>query len=623
MARRSILAAFGISILSVATLAFAHPEPILDALWCPNSPPERVGTLARAVDVAVGQTPPKDAGAVVETLLAAWASGGQADASTVERLLRSLDLSSGAKEDELVAVLKQAGAKYSRGADAFERLVRERLDMARFDRVNAYVEQVMREFPIGVDVALRTGSSAKRHLELKTGAPQTSGYRLLFSDDDVTFVGAKAVSAAARLNQLIATGGLGGAKVKGFDLNDLKNLRGLDLLGLEFMESEKFLGESGLGGIKVETLPKGVVIAEKGKPGLLAEPLVDFVEARKGSLLANMFDEKEIALAVRKYGALTMVGSCERQIVDVHKGWDKLSDSDRVKYVLRQQIALNESGALRSVGKQDQAFINGQINQLKKLRETTNLRLTDEDRKWLVSLRRTNVQFAFMEIPYKMTPILRAAEASGRSLAGNPEVRKAMDELATGFALMRKNALALTEQEILENLRIIAGEDQALYRMLYTSFQQSEDMIEAVDRWVKTGGTRESWLRMLLEQPNAEKRAAMTQARKALMKGKSEEKGLSAMERLFGNSQGDGFLVKMIRNPRGIQFLSQAMVVAGGVAFLDGMASRHEQHTLGADLSDAAFCRWIFPPAAWASSRASRWAWTSRRPCCSSRTRSI
>ena len=496
--------------------------------------------------------------------------------------------------------------------------------MARFDRVNACVEQVMREFPVGVEVALRTGSSAKRHLELKTGAPQTSGYRLLFSDDDVTFVGAKAVSAAARLNQLIAAAGLGGAKVKGFDLNDLNNLRGLDLLGLEFMESEKFLGEAGLGGIKGETLPKGVVIAEKGRPGLLAEPLVDFVEARKGSLLANMFDEKEIALAVRKYGALTMVGSCERQIVEAHEGgWAKLSDSDRVKYVLREQIALNESGALRTVGQQDQGFIDGQINRLKKLRETPDLRLSKDDLKWLASLRRTNVQFAFMEIPYKMKPILRAAEASGRSLAGNPEVRKAMDELAAGFALMRRNALALTTEEILDNLRIIAGEDQALYRMLYTSFQQSEDMIEAVDKWVRIGGTRESWLQMLLEQPNAEKRAAMTQARKALMKGKPEEKGLSAMERLFGNPQGDGFLVKMIQNPQGSSSCPRPWSWPAGwpswMAWPVVMSNARWERTSAKRPSSC----WIFRPAAWASSKPSRRAWTSRRPCCSSRTRSI
>ncbi|MCX6543211.1 MAG: BatD family protein [Acidobacteria bacterium] len=597
MVRRSIVAAFGISILSIATAAFAQHEPILDALRSSNSLPERVAAPARADDAPVAQIPPKDTSAITETLLGAWATSGQADAATVERVLRSVDLSRGTREEEdgVVAILKKAGAKYAGGADAFESLVRERLDAARFSKVNRLVQQVMGEFK-GVDAALRTGSSAKRHLELLKGAPRADGYRYLFSDDDITFVGAEAVSASARLNELIRGEGLGGAKVKGFDLSHLKELGGLDLLGLELMESEKFLGEAGLGGIKAETLTKGVVIAEKGKPGLLAEPLKDFVDARKSSLLATMFDEKGFVEAVRKYGALTMVGSCERQIVDVHGGWDKLSDPDKVKYVLREQMALNESGALRTVGKQDQVFIDDQIRELKKLRGTANLHLTGKDLDWLVSLRRTNVRFAFMEIPYKMTPILRAARAAGRSLAGNPEVRKAMDELATGFALMRRNALALTEEEILENLRIIAGGDQALYQTLSTSFYQADDMIEAVDQWVKGGGTRESWLKMLLEQPSAKQRAAMTEARKSLMQGKPEEKGLAAMERLFANPQGDGFLVKLIQNPRGIKFLSQAMVVAGGVAFLDGMATRHDQGKLGNDLSDAAFFLLDFPP---------------------------
>lgn len=40
-------------------------------------------------------------------------------------------------------------------------------------------------------------------------------------------------------------------------------------------------------------------------------------------MLADLMDDSAVRATVQKFGAPTVVGSCERQIVQTHAGWEK------------------------------------------------------------------------------------------------------------------------------------------------------------------------------------------------------------------------------------------------------------------------------------------------------------
>ena len=369
----------------------------------------------------------------LDRLLNQWAAAGAPSEEMVAGVMSQIDLRNADLEKDLVERIQQAGkARGASAGAAFENEVKLALDQYRFAQVQKVLDSVYAKYGGGLEAAVRTGSSGVRHMNM--GAQTAPApYRFLFSDDDISFVGRRGVEAAEAFNAGIRNAGLGKVKVSGFDLITLKNVRSLDLTALDLLEPEKFLGASGLGGIKKEMLKNGAVIAKNAGSGMAAtaEPLAAFVEAKESAMLAELLDEKAIVGVVEKYGSMTMVASCERQIVEAHGGWDKLTPPERAKYVLRQRLALRQSGALRDIASLGGPAIEAEIAWLQKLKAAGTL--TPQENAYLLSMRGENVRLAFAEIPTKLNPILAAAEADGRSLAANPQVRKAIEELATGL----------------------------------------------------------------------------------------------------------------------------------------------------------------------------------------------
>lgn len=509
----------------------------------------------------------------VGRLLQEWAAAGSPSPDVVAAVFGQIDITKAEYEAELLQEIHAAASLRPPGAGpaAFEREVRLALDQHRFTQVQKALDKVYAVYGKDLEAVVRTGSSGIRHLNMDGYLEKGSGYRMLFSDDDISFVGKRSVEAASMFNKELANAGLSRVKVNGFDLLTLKNVRNLDLVALDLLDPEKFLGASGMAAIKGEMLKNGAVIAKNTGSGLgnTAERLAAFVEAKKSAMLAELMDEKAIAGVVRKYGSMTMVASCERQIAEAHGGWDKLTAPEKVKYVLRQRKALKESGALRDIAELGASNIDAEIEYLENLKKAGAL--TERENLSLLTMRQENVRLAFKEIPRKLNPLLEAATADGRSLAANPEVRKAIEELATGFALLRNSEAAVPATQILEELRRVAGDSREVYSVLYTAYEQGQDLLEMAEHWKNTGGTRVSFVEMLERTANRAERLAQARMRKAAKAGVAEEKSLSVLEELLGTPEGDSLFLQMAKNPAAKRYLVAALGTVGGAAILKSM----------------------------------------------------
>ncbi len=532
----------------------------------------------------------------VTRLLELWARSGEPDQIIINRLLAKIEITSKKAEEELIAKMTAAGAQFPGGAPAFVEKVRDTLDRTRYARVDSAIQEVLEEFGNELEGVIRTGSSGQRYLQLKGAGQGSSSYRTLFSDDDISFVGKKAQEAARRLNSILEREGMGALKVRGMDLGGLKNIRGIDLTALDMLEPEKFLGESGMGSLKPEMMEKGAVIAERSSGGMAMRPspLRQFVESKKSRMIADLIDDKAVKATVEKFGALTLVGSCERQIVSAHGGWQNLSDPEKVKYVLRQRLALTESGAMKNIAEEGVSFSQATLAKLRELKNKAML--TPEELQWVSNLRAQNIDLAFKEIPQKLTPIIEAAEKNGYSLARSPQARRMMDELTTGFALMRDRVIDIPEAEMIAKLKSMAGENKELYSMLYTSFQQSKDLVQMLDQWIASGGTRDAFLEMLLKAEGRLARLQQVMARRAKKVGQQEARTLTAIEEMLGTELGDNFVVKMIKNPAAKKVVLAALVATGGALALKAMYESWSRGSFQEDLSGAAFGLMEFVP---------------------------
>jgi tetratricopeptide (TPR) repeat protein len=541
----------------------------------------------------------------VQTLFENWAQNGTANTEVIDAVLKNIKINSKEAEDLLVSQIKTAGEKYTGGSTSFLGEVLDQLDKRRFQKVQSALQQVLLVHDKGLEAVIRTGSSGLRHIQLNGGPNPIGQYRALFSDDDISFVGTKAIEAADMFNNILADQGLDRLKVKGFDLLHLKNVRQIDLTALDLMDPEKFLGEAGLGSIKGEMLEKGAVIAQKTGTTveLTSTKLSAFVEAKKSQMLADLLDEGAIKEAVKKYGSMTMVASCERQAFETHS-WETLADPEKAKYILRQRLALQESGALRSIAGLDPETITAQITRLRELKSKPNMGAEDLD--WLLTIRKENVILAFKEIPQKMEPIIALAELEGRSIASNPEIRKAISELTTGFALFKTGKVPVPEEQILAALKQIAGGDHTpLYDLLYTSYQQSKDLLEVVEQWTKSGGSRQAFLDMLVASESKLARLQAIRARNARKTtAVAEKETLTALEEMVGTDLGDTFIMKMLKNPNAKRVVFGTMAVVGGGYLLKTMYSSWSKGTFQDDLSDAAFALIDFAPGGMSIKRA-------------------
>jgi len=267
----------------------------------------------------------------ITTALEKCAATNFKDQAAITRIFVLLDITTKEHENKFLEKIATVAESHRLNTAKFVNKLKDLLDKKRFKKVNALLEQVYKHYGKGLNVVVRTGSSGYRHLQLARKRTNHAGYRLLFSDDDISFVGKEAVGAAKYFNELLEREGLEKLKVKGFDIVHLKNIRNIDLNLLNLLESEKFVGEAAMSGIKKEMLVKGAVIAENqgGKLVAHAEPLSAFIKNKVDNVLANELSEKAIRGIVKKRGAMTMIGSCERQITGAHGGWEKLSDEHK------------------------------------------------------------------------------------------------------------------------------------------------------------------------------------------------------------------------------------------------------------------------------------------------------
>ncbi|MBK7707517.1 MAG: hypothetical protein IPJ30_17625 [Acidobacteria bacterium] len=534
-------------------------------------------------------------------LLEVWARTGGADDAILDGLMRSLDITKKELEDAFLAKCAAAGKDFPGGASAFTSRVRDALDRRRYAKVDAAIKEVIGRFGDDLEGVIRTGSSGQRYLQINRKGAGSSSYRDLFSDDDISFVGRKGSEAASLLNEILEREGLLSLKVKGMDLGTLRNVRGIDLTALNLLEPDKFLGESGMASLRPEMLDKGAVIAQisGGKMTMQVGSLRNFVEAKKSRMIADVLDDKAVIQTVQRFGSLTLVGSCERQIVQTHGGWDNLADAEKVKYVIRQRRAVATSGAAKNLANETAEGSERLLAELAALKDKVSrpgVSLTSAEVSRLQALRNESIDLAFKEIPYTLAPVIEAAEKNGISLANSPQVRRTMNELTTGFALLRDRILDLPEDQVIAKLKSLAGENKELYSLLYTSFEQSKDLVQTLDQWIASGGTREAFLDMLVKAENRLARLQEIAARKAKKAGTAEAKTLTALEEMLGTDLGDSFLIKMAKNPAAKKVVLATLVATGGAAMLKVMYDSWSRGTYKDDLSNAVIAIIEFVP---------------------------
>ncbi|WP_148208394.1 tetratricopeptide repeat protein [Solidesulfovibrio magneticus] len=487
--------------------------------------------------------------------------------------------------------------------DAFRARILEELDARRFAQVDDILREATTRFP-NLEAAVRTGSSGLRHL----GKDSEGGYRPLLSDDDITFVGEGAQEAKTWFNQQVKNRGLAGVKVKGFTLNDPGRFSRQERAILDLLDPEKFVGQSAMSGIRGETLKKGAVVLAKGPEGKLVFTRVSLADHLSSLNATRSALDSFVENAARRYGPLTMTASVERQIVNAHNGWDNLTSAEKVKYMQRSRRKLNESRGLTS----DPATrrLEEMASRFSKFPPPN---LTAEDAVFLATLRRENILEGFKAANNRLFIQSVAARQAGGNLATNAQVREAIDELATGFAMLKElggkpefGDMVDVDAVVDELIRNADGNPE-LKKMLYTASKQADDMLDVLRQW---SGMENEFAAMLARLP------AMTpyQRGKALAEykqmleagggpgmsaqaGKNELAMVEELSKASATKEGDALIVAMIKSPAGKKVLVGLALSGGAVAF-SKMQERWKDGGWYNDLSSAASTLVEFLPGA-------------------------
>ena len=485
--------------------------------------------------------------------------------------------------------------------DLFKKKILATLDERRFAQVDGLLQEVPRKFP-NLEAGVRTGSSGLRHL----GTQTEGSYRPLLSDDDITFVGKGANEAKTWFNQQVQARGLGGVKIKGFTLNDPDKFTPLDKAVLDLLDPEKFVGQAAMSGIRSETMKKGAMVLGKGPDGKLGFMRTSLAEYLQNTKSMKSALDAIIEDAARRYGPLTMIASVERQIVSAHEGWDNLTTSEKIKYVLRSRKKLSESvGGLN----------DGSLERLEKLSPLFSKfpppDINVDDAAFLLQCRKDNLTGAFEAANNRIMAL--ADREAGTNLAANPEVRAAVNELATGFAMLKQlggkpefnNMIDI--DGVIEDLLTKAQGNPALKKILYTAKHQADDMLAVLAEW---SNREDSFAKMLEKLPKLTppKREETLQNRQQLLESKAsagtikeaEQKELQLLRELSSKTaspEGDALLLAMIKSPAGKKVLVALALTGGGVTFAE-MYKRWSGGGYYNDLSSAASTLVDFIPGA-------------------------
>jgi hypothetical protein len=412
-----------------------------------------------------------------------WASQDIADSKLLNSIYRqfgpsNIKLADADSRSAFEDLLTKAAQAAQKDPATFIHEVYQGLDAYRTERANAILADVLgSEQGAGVDAVLRTGSSGVRDLEA-AGVPVKAKvrgiYKVGISDDDITFVGRSGGAAAEEFNARLAAEGLSAAGVGGFDLTRPALDQDLHLIQLliDLKDPEKFVGEAAMALLQSEMLEKGAVVAQRDAQGVLltqAQALESYVAEKKNAFLTDLMDEAKALETVRQLGALTMIGSCERQITQVH------GNQIAAKYILRERLALQASGSLVLLQEMQPNEIQAQIQYLRDLTKKTAL--SADDLKYLQGLREANIRMAFQELPYKIKQMYErvGAKSWGQALE-TAEGQRLRNEIMTGFALMREGLEGESSEQIWEYLKAAAGGDTDIFRFLQDAYRTEGDV---------------------------------------------------------------------------------------------------------------------------------------------------
>lgn len=535
-----------------------------------------------------------------------WVSGQKGAA--VEEILDHLSINSGKNTMEFTQLVHDTLTSSMTNPMEWEKEARQlyaMLDDVRVQRVNELLAEVVAKHP-NMEAVIRTGSSGLRHLNDR---PE-SAYKYILSDDDITFVGKDAMAAKNEFNRLAGNRGLEKLKVKGFTVSDPGRFSRQDLAVLNLLEPEKFEGQAAMSGIRSEMMSKGAVVYGRSGGGALTPmktPLADYIKElpETSSWLNSLLED-----AAKRYGPLTMTASVERQIQH-HGGWSQLTDAEQAKYLKRARLKINEAGNGGATAASEIATLEEIIAKASKVPPEA---LSQAEKTMMKDLRTRSIKDSFQSANARLMDLVD--RHTGTNLAENPQIRAAIDELATGLATLKdleskggEISRFLNIQNEVDNLiknARMSGNPE-LKRLLYTARWQAEDMLEVLKQW---SGKEEEFAAMLerlrtlrpgerlkvAEEAIEAKRLSVAKGGPGATRAAAElemlEKGLKPS---LQTPEGEAFFSKCVGSP-GCKKLMISMSVAGvgttalaGPRIYNAMVERWKDGGWTEDLSSAAF----------------------------------
>lgn len=549
---------------------------------------------------------------VTQLLQQCLASPVELPAGAIDALQQAVDRN----DADIRELFAQEAVKIGGGGDkglVFQKKVFEAIDRRQFQLADELAKQVAEEMKDGVEMAIRTGSSGSRHMQLHDKPPLDVRYELLVSDDDISFVGARAEEAAAKFNALKKNKGLGSARIKAFALSSVTDPTSYDLLVQQIRDPHAFVGAAGFGKIRQEIVEKGgaIILTRQGNTILpVAQTVQDYVVRNADSTLAGIIDVTAIAADLKKFGPLTMYGSAIRQMGD-----SGVVQRDQVKHLLRIYAAMDAAGTFA-----DAAAMGGrEVLHFRKLGQQLKVAYQDKTGKaaaaFFTDHNLTVLQLdAFESVMLSTTRKLqrmvsqaeREAGKGATNIARHPELRRLIHEFAAGFALLHQTGHARVIKDVVPGmLKALgtAGEQIDLfYKVLYTAAVDAatltaeaaqEGVARGVNTWTRAR-TPEGLILAMGEagQGGKQMRQTLVEVGATRMHGKSAE-GAKQLQKILADSNGDTFLWKMLSSQTAQKFLIEGVAMA---PFATWTMYQEWQKGEMKDLSDAAFVLIDFIP---------------------------
>ncbi|MBE1425775.1 tetratricopeptide (TPR) repeat protein [Desulfomicrobium macestii] len=509
----------------------------------------------------------------------------------------------------------QEAVRIGGGGDSgleFKKRVFDAMDRRQFKLADELALQVAEELGEGVEMVVRTGSSGSRHMQLSGNEIKDIRYDLLVSDDDISFVGARAKEAAERFNVLKKSKGLGNARCTAFSLSTITDSTSYDLLVEQIRNREAFVGAAGFGRIRQEMVEKGgaVILTRKGgKVVPVAQTVQDYVAKNAGSSLAEIMDVATIAEDLKKFGPLTMYASAVRQMEKTG------AQREKVKYLLRIHAALDAAGSLGEAeligGGRSSSYFKTLGQELKDVYDdkTGQAAAAFLKRRNPVTLQSDAFEAVMLSTTRKLQKMVAQAEKeAGKgavNIAGHPELRRMIREMAAGFALFNQTGHKKVIDEVVPTILRNLGSDADInlfYKVLYTATFDAATLSpkgaeaavgNAVAVWTEARTAEGLVEGMRKAGPEGRQlRQTLTEVGAKRLPGKGAE-GATQLRKILAEQHGDDFLWKMLTSNTAKKFLVEGISLAPFAAY-----TMYQEWQRGEmkDLSTAAFVLIDFVP---------------------------